>query len=301
LELQELKRQLNELLERGYIRQNKSPFGAPVLFISKKDGKFRMCIDYRALNKITIKKNYPLLRVDDLLDRLAGAKVFSRIDLKSGYYQIRIAEEDIEKTACRTRYGSYEFVVMPFGLCNAPATFTTLMNSMFHHKSDDFVVVYIDDILIFSKSKEEHAKHLKIVLKKLRDNKLYANLEKSEFELVEIEFLGHVLNGQGIQSDSKKIKAIKEWEVPKTQKGVRSFLGLANYYGKFIKNSSKIAAPLSDLLTKENKALSWNALSDKAFQEIKLALVSSGVLRYPTLMSHSRYTQMLVASPLGVC
>jgi hypothetical protein len=131
LELQELKRQLNELLERGYIRQNKSPFGAPVLFISKKDGKFRMCIDYRALNKITIKKNYPLPRVDDLLDRLAGAKVFSRIDLKSGYYQIRIAEEDIEKTACRTRYGSYEFVVMPFGLCNAPATFTTLITQCF--------------------------------------------------------------------------------------------------------------------------------------------------------------------------
>jgi hypothetical protein len=215
-ELQELKRQLNELLERGYIRQSKSPFGAPVLFVSKKDGKFRMCIDYRVLNKITIKNNYPLPRVDDLLDRLAGAKVFSRIDLKSGYYQIRIAEEDVEKMACRTRYGSYEFVVMPFGLCNAPTTFITLMNSMFHHESDDFVVVYIDDILIFSRSKEEHARHLEIVLKKLRDNKLYANLEKSEFELMEIEFLGHVLNGQGIQPDSKKIKAIREWEVPKT-------------------------------------------------------------------------------------
>jgi type IV secretory pathway VirB4 component len=152
---------------------------------------------------------------------------------------------------------------------------------MFHHKSDDFVVVYIDDILIFSKSKEEHAKHLEIVLRKLRDNKLYANLEKSEFELVEIEFLGHVLSAQGIQPDSRKIKAIKEWEVPKTQKGVRSFLGLANYYRKFIRNFSKIAAPLSDLLTKENKVLGWNALSDKAFQEIKLALMSLGVLRYP--------------------
>jgi hypothetical protein len=170
---------------------------------------------------------------------------------------------------------------MPFGLCNAPATFTTLMNSMFHHESDNFVVVYIDDILVFSRSKEEHAKHLEIVLKKLRDNKLYANLEKNEFELVEIEFLGHVLNGEGIQPDSKKIKAIKEWEVPKTQKGVRSFLGLANYYRKFIKNFSKIAAPLSNLLTKENKVLGWIALSDKAFQEIKLALVSSRVLRYP--------------------
>jgi hypothetical protein len=202
------------LLERDYIRQSKSRFGIPVLFISKKDGKFRMCIDYRALNKITIKNNYPLPRVDDLLDRLARAKVFSRIDLKSGYYQIRIAKEDIEKTACRTRYGSYDFVVMPFRLYNAPATFTTLMNSMFHHESDDFMVVYIDDILVFSKSKEEHAKHLEVVLKKLRDNKLYANLEKSEFELVEIEFLGHVLNGEGIKPDPKKIKAIKEWEVP---------------------------------------------------------------------------------------
>lgn len=223
---------------KGVIRPSKSPFGAPVLFVNKKDGKFRMCIDYRTLNKIKIKNNYPLPRMDDLLDRLASAKVFSRIDLKLGYYQICIAEEDIEKTACRTRYGSYQFVVMPFWLCNAPVTFTTLMNSMFHHKSDDFVVVYIDDfvvvyiddILVFSKFKEEHAKHLEVVLKKLRDNKLYANLEKSEFELVEIEFLGHVLNEEGIKLNSKKIKAIKEWEVPKTQKGVRSFLGLANYY-----------------------------------------------------------------------
>ena len=188
-----------------------------------------------------------------MLDRLAGAKFFTRIDLKSGYYQIKVADEDVEKTTCRTWYGSYEFVVMPFGLCNAPATFTTMMKSIFHHETDDFVIIYIDDILIFSKTKEEHAKHLGIVLKKLRENKLYANEAKSEFALQEIEFLGHVGNEEGIKPDARKLKAIQEWQEPQTQKGVRSFLGLANYYRKFIRNFSKITSPLLDLLTKNNK------------------------------------------------
>ena len=209
IELQELKRQLNELLERDSIRPNKSPFGAPVLFVSKKDGKFMMCVDYLSFNIITIKNNYPLSKINDLLNRVAGAKVFSRIDLKSVYYQIRIAKEYKEKMACRTRYGSYEFLVMPFGLCNALATFITLMNSIFHHESEDFVVVYIDNILIFSKLRRKHAKHLEAVLKKLKENKLYVTLKKSEFELQEIKFLKHILNQEGIMPDSRKIKVIK--------------------------------------------------------------------------------------------
>jgi clan AA aspartic protease (TIGR02281 family) len=209
-ELMELKTQLNDLLERGYVRPSKSPYGAPVLFVDKKDGKLRMCIDYRALNKVTIKSNYPLPRIDDLFDRLAGAKYFSHIDLKSGYYQIQIADADVEKTACRTRYGSYEFLVMPFGLCNAPSTFTTLMNTIFREEMDDFVIVYIDDILVFSKTAEEHARHLEAVLKKLRNNRLYANGEKSVFAQLEIEFLGHVVTGDGIKPDMKKVKAIQE-------------------------------------------------------------------------------------------
>ena len=280
-ELVELKRQLTELMERGYIRPSKSPFGAPVLFVSKKNGKFRMCVDYRALNKITVKNNYPLSRADDLMDRLSGAKYFTRIDLKSGYYQIRVAEKDVEKMACRTRYGSYEFVVMPFGLCNAPATFTTMINSIFHNETHDFVIIYIDDILVFSKTLEDHAKHLEKVLGKLREHKLYANAEKSEFALQEIEFLGQICNREGIRAIAKKLKAIKEWKVPLTQKGVRSFLGLANYYRKFIKDFSMITGPLSDLLTKDNKKFIWNPKCQEAFDALKKALTSSGVLRYP--------------------
>jgi hypothetical protein len=280
-ELVELKRQLTELLARGYIRPSKSPFDAPVLFVSKKGGQLRMCVDYRALNRVTIKNNYPLPRVDDLLDRLTGATHFSRVDLKSGYYQIRVANEDVHKTAMRTRYGSYEFLVMPLGLCNAPATFMSIMNRIFHEEMDECVVVYIDNILIFSRSEFDHARDLRWVLEKLRQHKLYANAEKSEFALRELEFLGHVLSGEGIRPDPKKIQAIREWEVPRTQKGVRSFLGLANYYRKFIKNFHKVASPLSNLLGKEGQVLKWDEDYDKAFAELKTLLSTAGVLKYP--------------------
>jgi hypothetical protein len=190
-ELRELKVQLEKLLTKGYIKLSKSPYGAPVHFVHKKDGMLRMCVDYRALNKATMKNWYPLPRIDDLFDRLSGAKVFSRIDLRSGYYQIRIAKRDEEKTACRTRYGSYEFLVMPFGLTNAPATFYFYMNDIFWKWLDDFVVVYIDDILIYSSSLEEHAEHLRKVFQRLRENKLYAKLGKCEFGVTEVDFLGH--------------------------------------------------------------------------------------------------------------
>jgi hypothetical protein len=190
-ELKELKVQLEELLAKGYIKPSKLPYGALVLFVHKKDGTLRMCVDYRALNKVTVKNRYPLLRIDDLFDRLSGAKVFSRIDLHSRCYQIRIAQGDEEKTACHTRYGSYEFSVMPFGLTNAPATFCTLMNDIFREWLDDFVAIYIDDILVYSNSMEEHAKHLRKVFQRLRENKLYAKFEKCEFGVAEVDFLGH--------------------------------------------------------------------------------------------------------------
>jgi hypothetical protein len=208
-ELLKLNNQLNDLLSRGYIRPSKSPYGPPVLFVDKKYGKLHMCIDYRALNKVNIKNNYPLPRIDDLFDRLSGAKYFSRIDLKSGYYQIRIANEDVEKTVCRTRYGSYEFLVMSFGLCNAPSTFTTLMNTVFQEEIDDFVIIYIDDILVYSKTAEEHARHLEVVFRKLRNNKLYGNGEKNNFAQNEIEFLGHVVINDGIKPDMKKVRRFK--------------------------------------------------------------------------------------------
>ncbi len=196
-ELKELKVQLEELFAKGYIKPSKSPYGAPVLFVHKKDGTLRMCVNYRAFNKATVKNRYPLPRIDDLFDHLLGAKVFSRIDLRSGYYQIRIAEGDEEKTACCTRYGSYEFLVMPFGLTNAPATFCTLMNDIFREWLEDFVVVYIDDILIYNGSLEEHAEHLRKVFQRLRKNKLYAKLEKCKFGMKEVDFLGHRITQEG--------------------------------------------------------------------------------------------------------
>ncbi len=206
--LKELKVQLEKPLTKGYIKPIKSPYGAPILFVHKKDGTLRMCVDYRALNKATVKNRYPLPRINDLFDCLSRAKVFSRIDLCLGYYQIRIKEGDEEKTACRTRYGSYEFLVMPFGLTNAPATFCTLMNDIFREWLDDFVVVYIDDILIYSSSMEEHVEHLCKVFQRLRENKLYVKLEKCEFGVTEVNFLGHRITQDGLVMDDHKVKAI---------------------------------------------------------------------------------------------
>jgi hypothetical protein len=225
-ELKELKIQLEELFAKGYIKPSKSPYGAPVLFVHKKDGTLRMCVDYRAFNKATLKNRYPLPRIDDLFDCLSGAKVFSRIDLHSGYYQIRIAEGDEEKTTCHTRYGSYEFLVMPFGLTNVPTTFCTLMNDVFWEWLDDFVVVCIDDILFYSDSLEEHVEHLCKVFQSRKENKLYAKLEKCEFRVTEVDFLGHRIIQEGLKMDDHKIKAILDWEPPKSVLALRSFLGL---------------------------------------------------------------------------
>jgi len=180
VEMDELKKQLANLLAKGFIKPSTSPFGTPVLFVHKKEGTLRLCVDYRALNKITIKNRYPLPRIEELMDHLAGAKYFFKIDLYSGYHQIRIKKEDTHKTAFRTRYGHYEFLVLPFGLTNAPATFMTLMNDIFREYLDEFVIVYLDDILIYSKTKEEHLKHLCLVLKTLKEHKLYAKLKKCE-------------------------------------------------------------------------------------------------------------------------
>jgi hypothetical protein len=182
-ELAELKNQLQELLDKGYIRPSSSPWGCPVLFVRKKDGSLKLCVDYRPLNAVTIKNKYPLPRIDVLFDQLAGAKVFSKIDLRSGYHQIKIRPCDIPKTAFSTRHGLYEFLVMSFGLTNAPAYFMYLMNSMFMTELDKFVVVFIDDILIYSRNEKEHAKYLRIVLKRLRDHKLCAKFSKCEFWL----------------------------------------------------------------------------------------------------------------------
>ncbi|GJV56163.1 putative reverse transcriptase domain-containing protein [Tanacetum coccineum] len=207
--MKELSNQLKELSEKGFIRPSSSPWGAPVLFVKKKDGSFRMCIDYRELNKLTVKNRYPLPRIDDLFDQLQGSCVYSKIDLRSGYHQLRIREEDIPITTFRTRYGHYEFQVMPFGLTNAPAVFMDLMNRVCKPYLDKFMIVFIDDILIYSKSKEEHEEHLKIILGLLKKEQLYVKFSKCDFWLDSMQFLGHVIDSKGVHVDPSKIEAIK--------------------------------------------------------------------------------------------
>jgi hypothetical protein len=201
-----------------------------VLFVKKKDRSMRMWIDYWELNKVTIKNQYPLPRIDDLLDQLQGARVFSKVDLRSGYHQVRVKEEDIPKTAFRTRYGHYEFLVMSFGLTNALAVFMNTMSRVFHDYLDQFTVVFIDDILIYSKTSEEHKEHLRKVLERLRSEKLYAKLDKCKFWLDSVSFLGYVISRKGVAVDSKKLKVVVEWTRPTSLFEIRSFLGLASYY-----------------------------------------------------------------------
>ncbi|GJY99085.1 putative reverse transcriptase domain-containing protein [Tanacetum coccineum] len=262
--LQELSTQLQELSDKGFIRPSSSPWGASVLFVKKKDGSFWMCIDYRKLNKLTVKYRYPLLRIDDLFDQLQGSSVYSKIDLRSGYHQIIVREEDIPKTTFRTRYGHYEFQVMSFGLTNAPAVFMDLMNRVCKPYLDKFVIVFIDDILIYSKSEEEHAEHLKLILELLKKEELYAKFSKCEFWLSKVQFLGHVIDSEGIHVDPAKIESIKDWASPKTPTEIRQFLGLAGYYRRFIEGFSKIAKPMTKL-TQKNMKFDWSEKAEAAF------------------------------------
>jgi hypothetical protein len=275
-ELAELKVQLQELLDKGYIRTSSSPWGSPALFVKNKDGSLRMCVDYRPLNAVTIKNKYMLPRIDVLFDQLAGAKVFSKIDLRSGYHQIKIRASDVPKTAFSTRYSLYEFLVMSFGLTNAPAYFMYLMNSVFMNELDKFVVVFIDDILIYSQSKAEHAKHLRIVLQRLRDHKLYAKLSKCEFWLDSVNFLGHTISKDGISVDPSKVQEVMDWKPPKSVHQIRSFLGLAGYYRRFIPDFSRIAKPMTELL-KKGVEFVWSEECDQAFHTLRKHLTSAPV------------------------
>ncbi|KAA0040547.1 pol protein [Cucumis melo var. makuwa] len=279
-ELKELKVQLQELLDKGFIRPSVSPWGAPVLFVKKKDGSMRLCIDYRELNKVTVKNRYPLPRIDDLFDQLQGATVFSKIDLRSGYHQLRIRDGDIPKTAFRSRYGHYEFVVMSFGLTNAPAVFMDLMNRVFKDFLDSFVIVFIDDILIYSKTEAEHEEHLHQVLETLRANNLYAKFSKCEFWLRKVTFLGHVVSSEGVSVDPAKIEAVTNWPRPSTVSEIQSFLGLAGYYRRFVEDFSRIASPLTQL-TRKGTPFVWSPACESSFQELKQKLVTAPVLTVP--------------------
>ncbi|GKC79293.1 putative reverse transcriptase domain-containing protein, partial [Tanacetum coccineum] len=249
-EMKELSEQLQELSDKCFIRPSSSPWGAPVLFVKKKDGSFRMCIDYRKLNKLTVKNRYPLPRIDDLFDQLQGSSIYSKIDLRSGYHQLRVREQDISKTTFRTRYGHYEFQVMPFGLTNAPA------------------------------DKKEHEKHLKTILELLKKEKLYAKFSKCEFWIPKVQFLGHVINSRGIHVDPAKIESIKDWASPKTPTEIRQFLGLAGYYRRFIEGFSKIAKSMTKL-TQKGVKFDWGEKEENAFQLIKQKLCSAPILALP--------------------
>ena len=248
-EQDELEEQIRDLLAQGFIRPSCSPYGAPVLFVPKKDGRWRMCVDYRALNKQTVKDRYPLPRIDLLLDRLGQARVFSKLDLAQGYHQIAMERESVEKTAFCTNLGQWEYLVMPFGLCNAPSTFQRLMNEVFKQEINSFVLVYLDDILIYSRSIEEHWGHLQHALDKLRRARLYGRLHKCEFLKDKVDYLGFEVGHDGIRTSPEKVRAILDWPRPQSVHDVRSFLGLASYYRKFIKGFSQLAKPMTDLTT----------------------------------------------------
>ncbi|KAK1595670.1 hypothetical protein QYE76_037389 [Lolium multiflorum] len=279
-ETKEIQKQVQALLDKGYIRISLSPCAVPVILVPKKDGTWRMCVDCRAINNITIRYRHPIPRLEDMLDELSGAAVFSKIDLRSGYHQIRMKEGDEWKTAFKTKFGLYEWLVMPFGLTNAPSTFMRLMNHVLREFIGKFVVVYFDDILIYSRNESDHTIHIRHVLQVLRDNQLYGNLEKCTFCKDKVIFLGYVVSKHGVEVDESKIEAIQNWPTPMNVSQVRSFHGLAGFYRRFVPNFSTIAAPLNDL-TKKGVVFEWGAAQDHAFDELKRLLTSAPLLALP--------------------
>jgi hypothetical protein len=258
-EFAELKQHIMELLEKGFIYPSSSPWGAPVIFVLKKDGTQRLCVNYHALNEVTIKNKYMLPRIDDLFDQLCGACVFSKINLQSGYHQLKIREWKKRKTAFILRYGLHKYVVMLFGFTNAPAYFMYLMNKVFMEYQDKFVVVFIGDILVYSRSEEEHEDHLRLVFQNLRDHKLYAKLSKCEFWLKQVAFLGHIVSKGGISANPSKIQDVLSWNTPASVSDILSFLGSARYYQRFIEGLLKIGKPMTELLEKGKKFMRTSA------------------------------------------
>src|SRR6202048_1944245 len=278
-ELEVLRKYIDENLKKGFIRHSQSSCGAPILFVKKADGTLRLCVDYRALNKITTKNRYPLPLIGELLDRISRAKYFTKFDVRDGYHRLRMATGEEWKTAFRCRYGLFEYNVMPFGLCNAPGTFQHYMNDTFRDFLDKFLIIYLDDLLIYSDSLAEHKVHVRMVLERLRDAELYLKPSKCQFHVQEVGFLGFIVGPRGIQMDPAKVSAITSWPVPTSVHDIRVFLGLANFYRRFIRNFSKAAAPITALL-KKNRKFRWTPEAQVAFDSLRTAFTTAPVLRH---------------------
>ncbi len=282
-ELAVLREYLESSLEKGWIRPSKSPAGAPILFAPKKDGSLRLCVDYRGLNLITLKNRYPLPLIGETLDRLSGASIYTQLDLRDAYHRIRIKKGDEWKTAFRTRYGHYEYQVLPFGLTNAPATFQAYINKALSGFLDTFVVVYLDDILIYSRSEKEHRRHVRLVLERLRKYRLYVKLSKCAFDVETVNFLGFVISPKGVEMEKSRILAISSWPEPTCVRDIQVFLGFSNFYRRFIEGYSRVAAPLTNLTKgarkgKEQPAFVFNEAAREAFQELKEHFTSAPML-----------------------
>ena len=263
-ETKELQKQVGESMEKGYMRESTSPCIVPVILVPKKDGMWRMCVDFRDINNITIKYCHPISWLDDMFDELHGSYIFSKIDLKSGYHQIRMKEGDEWKIVFKTKYGLYEWLVIPSGLTNAPSTFMRLMIQVLHAFIGKFVVVYFDDILIYIKNLDDHLINLKYVLDVLRKERLFANLKKCTFCIDKLVFVGFVVSAQGVQVDENKVCAIQEWPSPTSVSKIRSFHGRASFYLRFVKDFSSRVAPITEVI-KKNVGFKWGEEQEKHF------------------------------------
>lgn len=303
-ELMALRAYLDEALAKGWIQPSESPAGAPILFVPKKDGSLRLCVDYRGLNKVTVKNRYPLPLIVEILDRLSGAKFFTKLDLRDAYHRIRIAREDRWKTAFRTRYGQFEYLVMPFGLTNAPATFQAYINEALKGYLDHFCIVYMDDILVYSNSREEHTHHVRAVLERLKEYSLFVKLSKCQFYTDEVDFLGYRVGVAGVSMDPSKVIAIRDWQRPKTFREIQCFLGFANFYRGFIARYSAIVAPITDLLIgmkagKKTGPLIWNAEAKQAFSTLKQCFQEAPLLKHYDPMKECRIEADASGGALG--
>jgi hypothetical protein len=291
----EIEGQVKELLHFGLISLSTSPFASLVLLVQKKDGTWRFCVDYRKLNSLTVKNIFPMPLIDEILDELHGSKYFSRLDFKSGFHQIRMDPADEYKTTFKTHHGHYQFKVMPFGLTSAPATFQCTMNSILEPFLRKFIIVFMDDILVYSGSLSDHAQHLKQVLTQLRTHKFYAKLSKCVFAHLSLEYLGHIICTIGVSTDPDKTQAMRDWPTPLTVTELRGFLGLTGYYRKFVKNYGTLAKPLTTLLKK--KQFAWDDGAQHAFEQLKEAMSTTPVLSLPDFSK--QFVVEIIASDAG--